>query len=542
MDISVLLPLTAGLGLFLYGMKLMSDGLEKAAGAKLRKILEMCTKNRFIGLLVGLLFTAVIQSSSATTVLVVSFVNAGLLTLIQSVGVILGANIGTTVTAQIIAFKLSDIAPVFIIVGVIMVMFVKKPLVKRIGEVVLGFGVLFFGMSTMSDSMSSLKESEDMRNIISSLSSPEIAVLTGFLVTAVIQSSSATVGIVLLMAVEGLVELPMCFYLILGCNMGSCVSALLASIGGKKNAKRAAFVHFIINIIGSLAIFVILQFSEGWFISFVEGLSRGSNIGRDVANSHLIFKIVQVIICFPLSKWIVKLTEFIIRGNDRKAEIYELQCIGKDSVFSTTAAVPSAIGEIVHMAHVAFNNLERALKSLRNLDEKIMNEVYESEKIVDFLNKSITQYLVQANQLSLPIADKKILGNLFHVVNDIERIGDHAENIADFTKQAINDKLYFSDEANEEIDNMSGTVQKLLRYSIEMFEKKSNDHIEEILAMENDIDDMERKYQHNHVIRLTNNECDTESGMIFSDLLSNLERVADHGTNIAFSILDRDPE
>lgn len=542
MGINVILPLIAGLGLFLYGMKLMSDGLEKVAGTKLRKILEMCTKNRFIGLMIGLLFTAIIQSSSATTVLVVSFVNAGLLTLMQSVGVILGANIGTTVTAQLIAFNLSDLAPLFIMAGVIMIMFVKKPMIKRIGEVVLGFGILFFGMGTMSGSMNELKDSDIIKDIIASLASPSFAVLIGFLVTAVIQSSSATVGIVLIMAVEGFVNLPICFYLILGCNMGSCVTALLASIGGKKNAKRAAFIHLIINIIGSSIIFIILQFFEESFIVFIESLTSGSNIGRDVANTHLIFKAVQVIICFPLSKWIVKLTELIIRGKDKKIEDYELQFIGDNTVFSTTAAMPNAIGEIGHMAQVAFNNLDKALISLQNLNETLVNEVYETEKTIDFLNKSIIEYLVQANQLSLPIGDKKRLANLFHVVNDIERIGDHAENVADFTRQAMNDRLYFSDEANEEINRMSSTVQKLLRYSIEMFEKQSKDHLNEILAMENDIDEMERMFQHNHVVRLTNNECETEAGMIFTDLLSNLERIADHGTNIAFSILDEVPE
>lgn len=256
MNAEVFLAMICGLGLFLYGMKLMSEGLEKVAGAKLRSILEMFTKNRFVGMLVGIVFTAIVQSSSATTVLVVSFVNAGLMNLFQAAGVIMGANIGTTVTSQLIAFNLTATAPLFLITGVIMVMFFKKPTIKKLGEVVLGFGILFVGMSAMSGAMETLKQSQEITNLIGSLDSPVLAVVVGFVVTAILQSSSATVGIVLLLASQGLIPLVICFYIILGCNMGSCVSALLASLGGKKEAKRAEWIHFITNIVGS---FIIMQ-------------------------------------------------------------------------------------------------------------------------------------------------------------------------------------------------------------------------------------------------------------------------------------------
>lgn len=541
------LALIAGLGLFLYGMKLMSEGLEKAAGAKLRNILDMCTKNRFIGMMVGILFTAVVQSSSATTVLVVSFVNAGLLNLIQAASVILGANIGTTVTAQLMTINLSAAAPFFILIGVIMVMFFKKPLIKRIGEVVLGFGILFFGMSYMSDGMAALKESPQVVELLSSMKHPLLAVLIGFIITAIIQSSSATVGIVLVMASQGLIPLEMCFYIILGSNMGSCVSALLASIGSKKAAKRAAWIHFLINIIGSAFIFIFLCFFEDITREFIEGLSKGildpaERIKREVANTHLIFKIAQVAVCFPLTKAIVKCSELIVPGEDKKSKQIELEYIGEHSVFSRTGAVPSAINEIVRMGQIAFKNLHCAMQCFQTLDVDKLTEIYETEKAINHLNKEITRYLVQVNQLSLPVGDRKILGSLFHVVNDIERIGDHAENIAEFTKQALDDKLHFSDEANEEVNQMFEIVEKLLNYSIEMFEKKSKEHLNEILTMENSVDEMERKFQQNHVKRLTKNVCDPETGMIFSDLLSNLERVADHGTNIAFAILEENPE
>lgn len=541
------LALITGLGLFLYGMKLMSEGLEKVAGAKLRTILEMCTRNRFIGMLVGILFTAVVQSSSATTVLVVSFVNAGLLNLMQAAGVILGANIGTTVTAQLMTINLSVVSPVFILVGVVMVMFFKKPLIKRMGEVILGFGILFFGMNYMSDGMAALKESPEVVRRLSSLRNPFFAVIMGFLITAVIQSSSATVGIILVMASQGLIVLEMCFYIILGCNMGSCVSALLASIGSKKAAKRTAWIHFIVNIIGTIVIFIFLGFFMDNVKSFIERISGGvgdssETIKRSVANAHLLFKVVEVAVCFPLTKWIVKLAEFIIPGKDKKSASIELEYIGEHSVFSTTGAVPNAINEIVRMGQIAFGNLHHALECFqkKNVDE--LPQIYETEKAINHLNKEITRYLVQANQLSLPVADRKLLGGLFHVVNDIERIGDHAENVADFTKQVKEDKLNFSEAAMEEIHEMVVTVEKLLNYSIEMFEKKTKEHLNEILMMEDRVDEMERQFQHNHVLRLTQNICDPETGMVFSDLLSNLERVADHGTNIAFSILEKNPE
>lgn len=546
-SMETVLALIAGLGLFLYGMKLMSEGLEKAAGAKLRNILEMCTRNRFIGMLVGILFTAVVQSSSATTVLVVSFVNAGLLNLMQAAGVILGANIGTTVTAQLMTINLSAAAPIFILIGVIMVMFFKKPLIKRIGEVILGFGILFFGMSYMSDGMAALKESPEVVRLLASLSNPFFAVLTGFLITAVIQSSSATVGIVLVMASQGLISLEMCFYIILGCNMGSCVSALLASIGSKKAAKRAAWIHFIVNIIGTVVIFVFLWFFMDQTKAFIERLSGGAGdtaetVKRSVANAHLLFKLVEVAVCFPLTKWIVRLAEIVIPGEEKKSASIELEYIGERSVFSTTGAVPNAINEIVRMGQIAFGNLKHALQCFQETNVDGLNQVYETEKAINHLNKEITRYLVKVNQLSLPVADRKLLGSLFHVVNDIERIGDHAENVADFTKQSKDDNLNFSEAARGEISQMATTVETLLDYSIEMFEKKTKEHLNEILTMEDQIDEMERRFQHNHVVRLTKNICDPETGMIYSDLLSNLERVADHGTNIAFAILEENPE
>ena len=358
---TIAFSLVGGLGLFLYGMKLMSEGLEKSAGAKMRGILEFFTKNRFIGMLVGILFTAVVQSSSATTVMVVSFVNSGLMTLLQSTGVILGANIGTTVTSQLIAFNLSEVAPLFVMLGVIMVMFCKKSGVKRAGEVVLGFGILFMGLSGMSSAMSTLKESSYIVDILSSLDNAYMGVLVGFIVTAVLQSSSATVGIVLLMASQGLLEYSICFFLILGCNMGSCVSALLASLGGKKDAKRAAWIHFLFNIIGSAIIFIVLTFALTPISDAILGLSDG-NVARGVANAHTLIKIAEVIMLFPFMGFVVKLTYKLVPGKDRDAEEeFALKYIGNSNVVVPNTAISTAILEIEHMGQMASENLKDSM-------------------------------------------------------------------------------------------------------------------------------------------------------------------------------------
>lgn len=356
MSIATVFLLLGGLGLFLYGMKLMSDGLEQVAGARMRSILEFFTKNRFIGMLVGILFTAIVQSSSATTVMVVSFVNSGLMNLYQAAGVILGANIGTTVTGQLIAFNLSDVAPLFVIVGVVMFMFSKNQNVKKMGGVVLGFGILFMGLSTMSDAMSSLKESPQILGLLQSLTNPLAAILVGFLVTAVLQSSSATVGIVILMANQGMLKFVICPFLILGCNIGSCVSALLASLGGKKEAKRAAWIHFLFNLIGSTIIFGILMLAKNPISELFMSIS-GGNPGRAVANAHTTIKIAEVILLFPFMTWVVKATYKIIPGEDRKPENdYQLKYISNTATPAVTTAVVDAIQELQHMGELARTN------------------------------------------------------------------------------------------------------------------------------------------------------------------------------------------
>ncbi len=543
MNISgMVLGLIGGLGLFLYGMTLMSDSLEKAAGAKLRGILELFTKNRYVGIIVGVVFTAIIQSSSAATVMVVSFVNAGLMTLYQAIGVIYGANIGTTVTSQLVSFNLSQYAPVFIMAGVLMLMIFKNPTVKKAGEVVIGFGILFLGISTMSSSMGALKELPAIQNLFMSLDNRFFALLLGLVITAIVQSSSVTVSIVLLLAQQGLLPLKICFFIILGCNIGACMSAMLASLSGKKNAKRAALIHLLFNIIGSIIMAVILLIGSDWIEALIMHIS-GGNLGRCVANTHTIFKVFQVIILMPFMSWIVKLTYLIVPGEDNDVEDeYEMKYIGDGDRLSSATAIPQVCSEISHMGEIAIGNLEKALDALLTKDDKAAKEVFEVEKRIDYMNKEITDYLVKANQISLPVGDRKKLGALFHVVSDIERVGDHAENIAEDVEKLIDMKEDINGMAGDEIRRMQEMTVKILHLSMDMFNLEDDSHLQEILDLENAIDAKERELQDLHVKCLTTGECSAQVGMMFSDLASNLERVADHATNIAFSILEEDPE
>lgn len=543
MNSTVLLGLSGGLGLFLFGMTLMSNGIEKAAGAKLRSILEMFTKNKFMGMIVGIIFTGIIQSSSACTVMVVSFVNSGLMSLYQAAGVIFGANIGTTVTSQLVSFNLSKVAPLFVLFGVIMVMFVKNETVKKIGDIVLGFGILFMGLSTMSSSMGALKESQEVVNALAGLDNPLLAVLLGTVVTSVIQSSSVTVSIILLMANQGLLELNIVLYIILGCNIGACASAMIASLSGKKDAKRAALIHLLFNVIGTIILFVILQVAGDFVIRWIQSFSADN--GRFVANAHTLIKIFQVIVLFPFSSLIVKLTYLLVPGEDQKVgyrESYTLKYIGDKVVFNPATAVVEVIKEIERMAELASENLNRAMNALITLDQEDIDEVYEVEKNINYLNHSITNYLVKINQTNLPIEDLKSLGALFHVVNDIERIGDHAENIVDDAISRREKGVVFSKDAQREMGVMLDKVNTVIRYSIEMFAEGKYEHMTAISVLEDEIDHMERGLQQAHIDRLTRNECTPDAGMIYSDVVSGLERVADHAVNIAFAIKESEEE
>ena len=537
MSFGTMLTMAGGLGLFLFGMELMSDSIEKVAGARLRRILEIFTTNRFMGMIVGIIFTGIIQSSSACTVMVVSFVNSGLMNLYQAAGVILGANIGTTITSQLVSFNLSKIAPLILLVGVVVMMFTKKEKVRKVAEVVVGFGILFVGLSTMSQAMANMKNEPQVVNLLMSLKNPFLATLMGFALTAIIQSSSVTVSIVLLLANQDLLPLPITLYIILGCNIGACATAMLASMTGKKDAKRAALIHLLFNIIGTVIIYIALFVAGDQIVELIKSISADN--GRFVANAHTLIKIAQVIMLFPFTGWLVKMTYLIVPGEDQKVgyrESYQLKYIGDKVVFNPATAVVEVIKELERMASLAEENLNRAMNALITLDEEDIEEVYEVEKNINFLNHAITDYLVKINQTTLPIEDLNSLGALFHVVNDIERIGDHAENVADAARQRKEEGVSISKEAQKELGDMLEMVNKIIRYAVEMFAKSDESHMQEIVTLEDQVDEKERELQKKHVERLTKGECSPEAGMIFSDIVSGLERVADHATNIAFAI------
>ena len=537
MSFGTILTMAGGLGLFLFGMELMSDSIEKVAGARLRRILEIFTTNRFMGMIVGIIFTGIIQSSSACTVMVVSFVNSGLMNLYQAAGVILGANIGTTITSQLVSFNLSKIAPLILLVGVVVMMFTKKEKVRKVAEVVVGFGILFVGLSTMSQAMANMKNEPQVVNLLMSLKNPFLATLMGFALTAIIQSSSVTVSIVLLLANQDLLPLPITLYIILGCNIGACATAMLASMTGKKDAKRAALIHLLFNIIGTVIIYIALFVAGDQIVELIKSISADN--GRFVANAHTLIKIAQVIMLFPFTGWLVKMTNLIVPGEDQKVgyrESYQLKYIGDKVVFNPATAVVEVIKELERMASLAEENLNRAMNALITLDEEDIEEVYEVEKNINFLNHAITDYLVKINQTTLPIEDLNSLGALFHVVNDIERIGDHAENVADAARQRKEEGVSISKEAQKELGDMLEMVNKIIRYAVEMFAKSDESHMQEIVTLEDQVDEKERELQKKHVERLTKGECSPEAGMIFSDIVSGLERVADHATNIAFAI------
>ena len=502
--ILTIVKLLGGLGLFIYGMKLMGDGLENAAGEGLKKILEKVTKNPIIGVIVGAVVTMVIQSSSATTVMVVGFVNAGLMNLAQAAGIIMGANIGTTVTAQLVAFKLDNIAPIFIFVGAMMVMFVKGKKRREIGNIILGFGILFVGMGTMSGAMKPLTSSPMFQEILTTVGSHwYLGVIAGALITAVLQSSSATTGILVALATAGALNINQALPIIMGCNIGTCITAMLATVGTNKTAHRAAMLHLIFNVVGTIIFLPIIV--PGFLGNFVSYFT--TDVNRQIANAHTIFNVVNTLIMVPLIPILCKIVERIIPGEDD--EKVGPKYIDDRLLETPVIAAGQVVKETIRMSNKAKLSLELAMDAFMKNDENLAEKVYENEEIINNLEECITNYLVKLSKCELSDKEKNIVASTFHIVNDIERIGDHAENLADLTVQKINKKLSYSDEAIDEITNV-----------------------------EAEIDKMHKRYRDLHIKRLHEGTCNAYAGAIFLDLLSNLERIGDHSTNIAEIVVE----
>lgn len=524
-----------GVGLFLYGIKIMGQGLEMAAGSKLKSMLDKVTSNKFMAVLIGVIITALIQSSSATTVMVVGFVNAGLMNLVQATGVIMGANIGTTVTSVLIALRLSDIAPLFVFGGAALLVFAKKKNLTHIGEILAGFGLLFIGMDTMSSAMEPLRDSQVFIDFMVKANNPFIGILVGLVFTAVIQSSSASIGILQALALKGLVPIEFAVFVLFGQNIGTCVTALLSAAGSKTNSKRAAVIHFLFNVFGTLIFVLISLFTP--YIELLRMISDDTVV--QISAAHIIFNVISTLILFPFSNKIVALSRRIVPDKeDKLSKTLQLSYLDDRILSTPPLAVKQAGNEVIRMAELAKENFMKAAKAFINTDDSVLAEIEDTEEIINFLNHSITPYLVKINNLDISEQDTEYISSLFHAVTDIERIGDHATNLAEATIYRKENKPVLSDDAINELNIMIDNIEKLLDKSIGIFRNQTAtaEEAKAAVDLEEYIDDLHDEANINHIKRMNKGNCDTKAGMLFINTITDFERVADHAINIAFYI------
>lgn len=534
MDLWMLFGLLGGLGLFLYGMQMMSDSLESMAGDRIRDILNVLTSNRFKAVGIGIVVTALVQSSSATTVLVVGFVNAGMMKLTQAAGVIMGSNIGTTITAQLIAFDLSAVAPIILFSGMLMTVFAKKRKYVKIGEIVLGFGMLFVGLNMMSDAMVPLRENETFRDWMVNFNNPIIGVLVGMIVTAIVQSSSASVGILQSLAIVGLVDIKTAVFIILGQNIGTCITAILASLGANANSKRASFIHFLFNFSGA-ALYLILVLIFPSIIDGIITLSPGS-ITRQIANFHTIFNVSVTILLLPFLALMVRIaTKMIPEQKSRDIVEKRLMYIDEKSAQNSTLALSQILQEINRMGQISYENLKMAFESFFNQDEEKLNRVIEVEKTVDFLSDNITKYLINLKGEELSNKDLVTVGNLHHVIIDLERISDRAEDIANYTMNAFDSKTKMSSEALENLKNISERTLDILHDGLNILETFDTTRLDSLRMVKDEIEISIKDYTNGHIKRLQHGGCSPKEGVVFTNMLSALERISSHAVNIAYS-------
>ncbi len=530
----MIIGLIGGLGLFLYGMKLMGDGLENVAGEKLKSILEKVTSNRIMAVVVGAAVTAIIQSSSATTVMVVGFVNAGLMNLSQAAGVIIGANIGTTVTAQLVAFKLEDVAPIFIGIGTAIILFSKNKKRRDLGNIILGFGILFMGLGVMSEAMTPMKDSPAFKDFILMIGDNWIlGIITGLAMTAVLQSSSATTGLLIALASTGAINMSVALPVIFGCNIGTCVTALLSSIGTNKTARKAALIHLIFNLAGTLVFLPLMT----PLTHLVESLTPG-DIKRQIANAHTVFNVTNTIVMLPLINYLIIIVNKLIPG---EAEIEKVGAAYLDDRLLETPVIASGqvIKETIRMANKAKENLDLTMRGFLENDEALVKKVYENEKIINALEYDITNYLVKLSKSDLSDKERGIVASTFHVVNDIERVGDHAKNIAELTLEKIAKSLTYSKIAEDEAKHIFDYTLNAITIAIESYETGDKFKAESIIAVEARIDVLEKELRENHIKRLNDGTCSAHAGAVFLDLINNLERIGDHAMNIAEAVLNK---
>ncbi len=535
MGITDVLALLGGLALFLYGMQMMSTGLEAAAGTRMKSTPEKLTSSRVKGVLFGAAITAVIQSSSATTVMVVGFVNSGLMTLKQAVWVIMGANIGTTITGQLIALDIGAIAPLFAIAGVGAIMFIKSEKVHHISSIFAGLGILFMGMDMMGAAMSPLKESEAFISLMTKFDNPLLGILVGALFTAVIQSSSASVGILQALASTGMIPLSSAVFVLFGQNIGTCITAVLASIGMKVNAKRTTVIHLLFNIIGTVLFTVICLVTP--YVTWIEAMTPGDPVAQ-IANAHTVFNIVTTLLLLPFGTHMANIAVRIL-PDSKKADDEDLRLKyirpfeSSYAIGHSAVAVSQVRDEVNRMRDMVAKNISDSFDSLVQYDEKLRKKVSEREEYIDFLNKGISEYIVSLMASEMNMSDSRKINGYYAIISNLERIGDHAVNLAEYGDDMRKWEIDFSDTVKEELNEMKAQCIAAL----DNLKEVTSENVERILSqaviIEQKTDDMRDKYFKKQMQRLKKGKCKPQSGIVFYEILKDFERMGDYALNIA---------
>ncbi|MCS3901340.1 Na/Pi cotransporter family protein [Methanococcus voltae] len=523
-----------GLALFLYGMTLMGNGLQKVAGDRLKKMIEVLTKNKYMGVLVGAVVTMIIQSSSATTVMVVGFVNASLMTLYQAIGVIMGANIGTTVTAQLVAFKLTHVAPLIVASGVALYLASKKRKHLDTAEVLIGFGILFLGMAMMSAVLKPLAGTPAFEEMLMGLENPFLGIFVGFIITVILQSSSATTGLLLAVAASGGMSLEVAFPIIFGQNIGTCVTAILSSIGASRNAKRAAIMHLLFNLIGT-SIFMILIYITP-IITIIQSLSS-TDIQRQIANAHTLFNVANTLMLLPFAGYFVYVAEKILPIQEDEREMKPMKYVDKRIVEETPSIGLLLISkEVLRMGKTVGSNIDYAMEALMNKDEKLVEKVRRKEKVIDYMAHELTVNLIELSNKSLSDEQHAKISVLTSTVTDLERIGDIAEEIAEKAQYMIDENLSFSEDAVKDLNEMYDMIVSTYARTMDAYKSTRLEVIEEVIYLENEVDKLEKSYRKKHIKRLKLKQCSPKAGIVFLDVISYFERISDHSSNIAKSV------
>lgn len=531
--INILLGLFGGLALFLFGMEFMGDGLENAAGSRLKSFFDKAITNPFKGALVGTIVTAIIQSSSATTVMVVGFVNAGLMSLYQAVGVIMGANIGTTITGQLITFKIDDYIPLFIIIGAALILFMKQEKRKEIGKIIFGFGLLFMGLSQMKDAMSPIAQTTFFQDLILALEGNMfLGILVGAIMTAVVQSSSASTAILLSLAATGAISLQVAIPILFGNNIGTCVTALLSSLNANKVAKKAAFIHLSFNLIGTLI-----------FLPLINILSQvvmymGGDIDKQIANAHTIFNIVNAIILLPFAGVFVKLANLALK--DKEGEKPTINRLDRRFLETPAIAFEQAFQESLTMYDLAKENLTLSTNALIDGKVKNLKKIFENESEINRLERELSTFLVSISSHDITEVDTNRIASMIKIISDIERIGDHSKNIAELAEEVSTSKLTFTSDALEELRLMYNYTIESINSSYASYKNNNRQKANDTMIFEENIDRLEELLRDKHIQRLSQNKCNAHSGAVFLDAISNFERIGDHSINIAEYVLSLD--